>query len=221
MSKNKHHVVLDDGSVHTRNSASRVYDYAITREGMKVRDAKPLVSQHIRITDKAIRKLMNALDILDLGTPLNREMNRDSWYDSKDRVTFSIGDGDDYMYLNTVLVDDLAFEGDQVVEENVRERAQLDCKQRRNFHLSIKQADTVLLEMLEALDEDTIVGKDTVPGIEDMPRWDNLTWGVLGWSQTLENARKRQDQEFKRHDRQVIAIVKAIHTAPPKKAMAW
>ena len=97
----------------------------------------------------------------------------------------------------------------------------LDCKQRRNFHLSVKQQDSVLLEMLEALDEDTIVGADTVPGIGDLPRWEHLTWGVLGWSQTLENARKRQDQEFKRYPKQVVAILKAIHTAPPKKAMAW
>jgi hypothetical protein len=218
---NKHHVVLRDGSVHTRNSKTRVYDYAITREGMKVRDAKPLVSQHIRITDKAIAKLIQAVAVLDAGSPLNREMDRDSWYDGKDRVTFSIGEGDDYMYLQTVTVDDLAFEGDQVVEQNVRERALLDCKQRRNHYLSVKQADTVLLEMLEALDENLIVGKDTVPGIEDMPRWDNLTWGVLGWSQTLENARKRQDQEFKRHHKQVVAVVHAKHTAPPKPEMAW
>jgi hypothetical protein len=218
---NKHHVVLEDGSVHTRNSQNRVYDYAITREGMKVRDAKAAVSHQIRVTDKAITKYMNALDVLDAGSPLNREMNRDSWYDGKDRVTFSIGEGDDYMYLSTVLVNDLAFEGDQVVEQNVRERAQLDCKQRRNHYLSVKQADMVLLEMLEALDENTVVGMDTVPGIEDMPRWESLTWGVLGWSQTLENARKRQDQEFKRHHKQVVAIVKAVHTAPPKKEMAW
>ena len=219
---NKHHVVLDDGSVHTRNSKTRVYDYAITREGMKVRDAKPLVSQHIRITDKAITRYMNALDILESDSPLNREMSRDSWYDGKDHVTFSINPGGDYyLYLQTVTVDDLAFEGDQVVEQNVRERALLDCKQRRNHHLAIKQADTVLLEMLEALDENLTVGMDTVPGIEDMPRWDNLTWGVLGWSQTLENARKRQDQEFKRHPRQVVAVVHAKHTAPPKPEMAW
>ena len=218
---NKHHVVLDDGSVHTRNSKTRVYDYAITREGMKVRDAKPLVSQHIRTTDRAIMRLMTATATLDAGYPLNREMDRDSWYDGKDRVTFSIGEGDDYMYLQTVLVDDLAFEGDQVVEQNVRERALLDCKQRRNHHLAIKQADTVLLEMLEALDENLVIGIDTVPGIEDMPRWDTLTWGVLGWSQTLENARKRQDQEFKRHPRQVVAVVHAKHTAPPKPEMAW
>lgn len=218
---NKHHVVLDDGSVHTRNSKTRVYDYAVTREGMKVRDAKPLVSQHIRTSDKAIMRYMTAIATLDAGYPLNREMNRNSWYDGKDRVTFSIGEGDDYIYLTTVLVDDIAFEGDQVVEQNVREQAQLTCKQVRNHHLAIKQADTVLLEMLEALDENTTVGMDTVPGIEDMPRWEHLTWGVLGWSQTLENARKRQDQEFKRHPRQVVALVHAKHTAPPKKEMAW
>jgi hypothetical protein len=221
MSKNKHHVVLEDGSVHTRNSASRVYDYAIFRTGMRVRDAKALVSQHIRTTDKAITKMMTAVAVLESGTSLNREMQRDSWHDGKDYVTFSIGEGDDNLYLKTVSVEDLAFDGDEETEERVRERAIVDCKHRRNFHLSIKQQDSVLMEMLEALDEDTIVGVDTVPGIGDLTRWEHLSWGVLGWSQTLENARKRQDQEFKRHDRQGVSIMNAIHTAPPKKAMAW
>ena len=145
---NKHHVILNDGSVHTRNSQNRVYDYAITREGMRVRDAKGLVSHQIRTTDKALTKMMKAVSILESDTPLNREMNRDSWHDGKDYVSFSVGEGDDNVYLKVVTVEDLAFEGDAEVEQRVREAGTLDCKQRRNFYLSLKQQDCVLLEML-------------------------------------------------------------------------
>ena len=217
---NKHHVVLPDGTVWTRNSKNRQYKYAIYRAGMRAGVAAEVVRTSIfKIKDQMDEKkgLLNCLK----DYPFTKEVSHSQYTDMRSCRYGMVVYGKDRL-IDFVNIDRISEKGEDVIEAEVRERAIASntddlkrLKMRMDDALNL-QSRLIMLEHRKG-----IVGEDTVPGLRDDYHWEHLSFKVLGWSQDLGNAEKRRNTEAKNHKRQPIFIEAAVPTAPPKKELAY
>tara|TARA_A100001035_G_scaffold271678_1_gene260102 strand:+ start:968 stop:1633 length:666 start_codon:yes stop_codon:yes gene_type:complete len=213
---NKHHVVLPDGTVWTRNSQSRQYKYAIYRAGMKAGVAAEVVRNSIfKIKDEMDEK-QGLINCLKDNYPFTKEVSHSEYTDMRSCRYGLVVYGRNRL-IDYVNMDRINEKGEDVVEAEVRERAIArntdDIKRlkiRRDAALDL-QSRLIFLEHRKG-----IVGEDTVPGLRHDWHWEHLSFKVLGWSQDLGNAEKRRNTEAKNHPRQPIMIAEAVPTAPPK-----
>ena len=212
---NKHHVVLPDGTVWTRNSQSRQYKYAIYRAGMEAGVAAEVVSNSIfKIKDEMDEKqgLLNCLK----DYPFTRELSQSEYSDMRSCRYGMHFRGKDRL-IDFVNMDRIAEKGEDVVEAEVRERA-IDRNTYDLRDLKLRwDAALDLQSRIVMLGDKGIVGEDTVPGLRNDWHWERLSFKVLGWSQDLGNAEKRRNSEARNHSRQPVMIAEAVPTAAPKK----
>lgn len=218
---NKHHVVLPDGTVWTRNSQNRQYKYAIYRAGMEAGVAAEVVRTSIfKIKDEMDEK-QGLINCLKDNYPFTKELSHSKYTDMRYCRYGLVVYGTDRL-IDHINMDRIREKGEDVMEAEVRERAidrntydLKDLKSRRDAALDL-QSRLIFLEHRKG-----IVGEDTVPGLREDWHWQHLSFKVLGWSQDLRNAEKRRNTEATNHKRQPIFIEAAVPTAPPKKELAY
>ena len=212
---NKHHVVLPDGTVWTRNSQNRHYKYAIYRAGMSAGVAAEVVRTSIFKIKTEMDETQGLLNCLK-DYPFTKEVSRSEYTDMRS-CRYGMDVAGRNRLIDYVNMDRILEKGEDVVEAEVRERAidrntddlkRLKMRQDAAFDL---QSRLIMLEH-----EKGIVGEDTVPGLRHDWHWEHLGFKVLGWSQDIGNAEKRRNTEAKNHPRQPIMIAEAVPTAPPK-----
>ncbi len=213
---NKHHVVLPDGTVWTRNSQNRHYKYAIYRAGMEAGVAAEVVRTSIFKINKEMDATQGLLNCLK-DYPFTKELTHSEYSDMRS-CRYGMNVAGRNRLIDFVNMDRIAEKGEDVVEAEVRERAidrntydLRDLKLRWDAALDL-QSRLILLEH-----EKGIVGEDTVPGLRNDWHWEHLSFKVLGWSQDLGNAEKRRNSEARNHSRQPVMIAAAVPTAAPKK----
>ena len=211
---NKHHVVLPDGTVWTRNSQSRKYKYAIYRAGMQAGVAAEVVRTGLfKIKDEMDEKqgLLNCLP----DYPLTKELSFSQYTDMRSVRYGMVVYGTDRL-LTFVNMDRITEKGEDVVEAEVREHAIArttdDLKRLKMRWDAAGDLQTRLL----MLDSKEAVGENNIRNLRHDWHWEHLGFKVLGWSQDLANAEKRRNTEAKKHKRQPIFIEAAVPTAPPK-----
>lgn len=211
---NKHHVVLPDGTVWTRNSQSRQYKYAIYRSGMEAGVAAEVVRTGLfKIKDEMDEKqgLLNCLK----DYPFTKELSHSEYTDMRSCRYGMHFRGADRL-IDFVNMDRIAEKGEDVVEAEVRERAiERNTYDLKNLKLRWDKAGDLQTRLL-MLDSNDIVGENNVRNLRHDWHWEHLGFKVLGWSQDLANAEKRRNTEANRHKRQAVFIEAAVPTAPPK-----
>lgn len=212
---NKHHVVLPDGTVWTRNSQNRQYKYAIYRVGMKAGVAAEVVRNGLFKIKKEMDETQGLLNCLK-DYPFTKELGHSKYTDRRSCRYGMVVAGTDRL-IDFVNMDRITEKGEDVVEAEVRERA-ID---RNTYDLrDLKLRWDVALDLqsrIVMLGDKGIVGEDTVPGLRNDWHWEHLSFKVLGWSQDLGNAEKRRNSEARNHSRQPVMIAAAVPTAAPKK----
>lgn len=213
---NKHHVVLPDGTVWTRNSQNRQYKYAIYRAGMSAGVAAEVVRNGLFKIKTEMDETQGLLNCLK-DYPFTKEVSRSEYTDMRS-CRYGMNVAGRNRLIDYVNMDRITEKGEDVIEAEVRERA-ID---RNNYDLkNLKlrwDAAIDLQSRLVMLEHDKgIVGEDTVPGLKNDWHWERLSFKVLGWSQDLGNAEKRRNSEARNHSRQPVLIAEAIPTAAPKK----
>ena len=211
---NKHHVVLPDGTVWTRNSQSRQYKYAIYRAGMEADVAREVVRSGLFKIKGEIDSKQGLLNCLN-DYPLTKEVSHSEYTDMRSVRYGMVIAGTDRL-IDFVNMDRIREKGEDVVEAEVRERAiARNTNDVKHLKLRFDAAGDLQTRLL-MLDSSDIVGENNVPGLRHDWHWEHLGFKVLGWSQDLGNAEKRRNTEAKNHKRQPVFIEAAVPTAPPK-----